>query len=913
GAFRANDRVLETTSGATLVVTYVDPDFAFDRSEHRARTRIRQTAAVLESVDADGVPMTRFLVGVEPVFAQVTDTDQNRNPSARESVPVTFSSQLGDLESVQALETAADTGVFRMQSGMRTLIASNPARANGVLEVIGVGVQEAITIRYVDREDASDAPTVNPLVVFQEPSAVSFLDRDGNGTTEYVRGIDGVVVRVRDRDSNRSAGVAETVTATVEDLITHDVEVLNLLETGVNTGLFSNSGRPLQSVLVFPPSPVLGDTVLQAGAVAHLVRAVYRDAKDPSDTSNGTANLRPQDAADSDGDGMPDSWESSNGLNLSDPRDAALDNDGDGRTNLQEFRDGTDPNNPNDNRPIARPGQPRTVHPGRVTLDGTGSSSPGGLPLTYRWRQVTGSPVTLSGSDTAKPSFTALPAGLYEFELVVNNGRVDSFANRVAITVQDVAPVAEAGPVFTIDVGQSFSFHGEASRDPNSSRLIYSWLPLAGSLPTPANATGPTPIFAPSQARYYPIQLTVTDPAGNSSVSRTGLLVNGGASDHLPSADPGPDRVARAGSPVTLDGSASGDSDGNTLAYRWNFVSGPEVVTLTRSGALAIFTPLRDGFYRFELIVNDSATSDPSRDSAPVGVGVLVNGTNNVPTANPGADQIVSTGTKVVLDGRSSADPDHTILSYRWRQVGGASVELSSTTSAAPSFIPVLSGIHRFELVVSDGLADSKPTIVRVRVDSPSNHVPIANAGPDATGTVGTVVSLTGVSSFDEDASPLTYMWTQTQGPSVTLSNQSGPAPAFRPLAAGLYAFELTVGDGVNLSSADRVEFSVSSATNRPPVANAGNDQTVFLGATALTVRLNGSSSYDPDGSTGVAYLWTQTSGTTVSLAPDAGSATPTFTAPGIGNLEFSLTVRDRTGLRSSADKVVVTVVDGTE
>ena len=37
---------------------------------------------------------------------------------------------------------------------------------------------------------------------------------------------------------------------------------------------------------------------------------------------------------------------------------------------------------------------------------------------------------------------------------------------------------------------------------------------------------------------------------------------------------------------------------------------------------------------------------------------------------------------KVVLDGRSSADPDHTILSYRWTQVGGSSVVLSSSTSA---------------------------------------------------------------------------------------------------------------------------------------------------------------------------------------------------------------------------------------
>jgi fibronectin-binding autotransporter adhesin len=47
---------------------------------------------------------------------------------------------------------------------------------------------------------------------------------------------------------------------------------------------------------------------------------------------------------DSDGDGMPNCWEISHGLNPLDPTDANLDNDGDGFTNLQEYQAGTDPN-----------------------------------------------------------------------------------------------------------------------------------------------------------------------------------------------------------------------------------------------------------------------------------------------------------------------------------------------------------------------------------------------------------------------------------------------------------------------------------------------------------------------------------------------------------------------------------------
>jgi len=46
--------------------------------------------------------------------------------------------------------------------------------------------------------------------------------------------------------------------------------------------------------------------------------------------------------SDTDGDGMPDSWESAHGLNPA-VNDAALDPDGDGLTNLQEYTLGTDP------------------------------------------------------------------------------------------------------------------------------------------------------------------------------------------------------------------------------------------------------------------------------------------------------------------------------------------------------------------------------------------------------------------------------------------------------------------------------------------------------------------------------------------------------------------------------------------
>lgn len=61
---------------------------------------------------------------------------------------------------------------------------------------------------------------------------------------------------------------------------------------------------------------------------------------DPSDEIVAYLAGSPEDT---DGDGVPDAWETANGLNPFDPDDASADADGDGLTNAQEFAAGTDP------------------------------------------------------------------------------------------------------------------------------------------------------------------------------------------------------------------------------------------------------------------------------------------------------------------------------------------------------------------------------------------------------------------------------------------------------------------------------------------------------------------------------------------------------------------------------------------
>jgi hypothetical protein len=61
---------------------------------------------------------------------------------------------------------------------------------------------------------------------------------------------------------------------------------------------------------------------------------------------------------DDDNDGMPDAFETANGLNPLDAADASQDADGDGFTNLEEFQAGTDPQDPHSRPPVAMPWLP---------------------------------------------------------------------------------------------------------------------------------------------------------------------------------------------------------------------------------------------------------------------------------------------------------------------------------------------------------------------------------------------------------------------------------------------------------------------------------------------------------------------------------------------------------------------------
>lgn len=126
----------------------------------------------------------------------------------------------------------------------------------------------------------------------------------------------------------------------------------------------------------------------------------------------------------------------------------------------------------------------------------------------------------------------------------------------------------------------------------------------------------------------------------------------------------------------------------------------------------------------------------------------------------------------------------------------------------------------------------------------PPNTAPIADAGTDVKAFVGDTVTLDGSGSVDTDDDNLTYQWSlvKPSGSNASLSNPTAVKPWFVMDVSGNYEAQLVVIDENLASDTDAVRIS---SQNSAPVADAGPDQTVFVGD---MVDLDGIDSTDVDG-----------------------------------------------------------------
>ena len=153
-------------------------------------------------------------------------------------------------------------------------------------------------------------------------------------------------------------------------------------------------------------------------------------------------------------------------------------------------------------------------------------------------------------------------------------------------------------------------------------------------------------------------------------------------------------------------------------------------------------------------------------------------------------------------------------------------------------FVADLEGIYVVQLIVNDGTEDSDPATVTIIT---GNTPPVAEAGPDQTGSVQSLVTLNGNGSQDADGDALTFQWSlnsQPAGSTATVLNPTFTQPTFIPDLSGTYVVQLVVSDGLGSSLADTV--AITAQATPPPalpslIINSPADG-IVVGVSPITV-----------------------------------------------------------------------------
>ena len=555
--------------------------------------------------------------------------------------------------------------------------------------------------------------------------------------------------------------------------------------------------------------------------------------------------------------------------------------------------------------PTANAGTDKTITLPTNTITQTGSGTdPDGSITSYQWTKVAGpATFTIVSPTQASTVINNLIQGTYQFELLVTDNLGATARDTMILTVNaaaNQAPTANAGANQTITLPVSLVTVTGSGTDPDGSIASYQWTKIAGpatftiTLPTQSSTT----ITALIQGTYQ-FELRVTDNLG--AIGRDTMSVTVNAANITPVANAGANQtITLPTNSVTVTGSGT-DADGNIASYQWTKIAGPASFTITApTQASTSITGLVQGTYQFELRVTDNLGAI-GRDT----MNVVVNAANIAPTANAGADQIITLPTSTVTVTGSGTDPDGSIAAYQWTKISGpATFTIVSPAQAQTTINNLVQGTYQFELRVTDNNGATGRDTMSLTVNPVPNQPPVANAGADQSITLPVnAVTLNGAAT-DADGSITNYQWTKISGPATyTIVSPSTAQTTVNGLVQGIYVFRFTVTDNNGASATDDITITVNAAPNQAPTANAGADRTITLPVNSLTVTGSGT---DADGSI-AAYQWTKISGpATFSIA------TPTQVQTVINNLvqgiyQFELRVTDNLGA-TGRDTMTVTV-----
>ncbi|MDB5202085.1 MAG: hypothetical protein JWQ27_1494 [Ferruginibacter sp.] len=482
--------------------------------------------------------------------------------------------------------------------------------------------------------------------------------------------------------------------------------------------------------------------------------------------------------------------------------------------------------------PVARAGTDLSISlpVDSVSLNGCSSTDPEGAVLKFKWRQLTGPAAATILADTAcAPKIKNLSAGNYTFELLVTDTGFLANKDTVAVLVNNLTPTPWP-PAYLASCTAPYK------------------IVVVGS--STAYGTGANPIDSSWVNKF---KLYIQNQHAQATIVNLATL--GLNSYH----------VSPTGTVIPANRPFPVDEERNiTRAISLH----PDAIILSLpSNDIAMGIPVSEAETNLDRIV---AAADA----------------NQIP---------VWVTTTQPRNGLSSSERNSQMLLRDWilQRYGNKAVDFFSTVSLADGrineFYSANDSVHLnnyghhvlFTRIVEEKIWDS--------ICNRRNLSPVAIAGNDVS-VSGTSVNvlLNGSTSYDPEGSALTFNWRIINSNTAILSNATTAQPGFSTNVSGIYTIELTVSDNLNKQGKDTVTIRVTTP-NVPPVANAGAD--IFINAPASAASLNGSASYDPDGSN-LQFLWEQVSGNAATIS-NAGLAQTTVSNLSAGAYTFKLTVTD--------------------
>ena len=578
-------------------------------------------------------------------------------------------------------------------------------------------------------------------------------------------------------------------------------------------------------------------------------------------------------------------------------------------------------------------------------------------------------PAALQTSFTAETLNPGDASVTHIFTLTVTDNQGSTQATDTVtftVTAPLAALVAEAGTDQTVDSGtRNVELDGTGSTETVGVRTVtYAWARTGGTgddTVAPSNPAALQTSFTaetlnPGDASVTHIfTLTVTDNQGSTQATDTVTFTVTAPLAALV-AEAGTDQTVDSGTRnVELDGTGSTETVGvRTVTYAWARTGGTGDDTVAPSNPAALQTSftaetLNPGdasvTHIFTLTVTDNQGSTQATDT----VTFTVTAPLAALVAEAGTDQTVDSGTRnVELDGTGSTETVGVrTVTYAWARTGGTgddTVAPSNPAALQTSFTAETlnpgdaSVTHIFTLTVTDSDGVTAVDTVTITVTAPPFAALVAQAGDPQTVGSGATVTLDGSGSTGSDINrTVTYAWERTGGAvgaTAPLTSANTLEPTFKAdtLAPGANAvthiFTLTVTDNAGSTEAtDTVTITVNARSVVRIVNPAGPDGTIQAAPGALVTLVG---SVDPDVDV-ESYLWRRTGGTgdpnvvlngadtatlmfTADTADTADTAQASFVAntpepdvPDV-NHSFTLTVKDKGGVRHTSDRVTVRV-----